>query len=624
MLDLLTESTVTFLKQIPTFQNLHHSDLEKVSHCLTPSVLEIGEHLFETGDIYKKAVFLLKKGKAELRHKSGQNYFLGPGEFVGLANALDRSPYACTVTALTPLEVLIIPIEGLRDIEYSCPLLYNGLNRLIAGHLRDRSANRQVTHRSLLQTARLIMKSPVASCSPTITLRQAYEKMRTRHMGSMGVVDAENNLLGLLTLTNIADAVLIQGAQPETPIEVAYEQAHVVKPDMPLWQVEEIQQDQQTKYVIVVEDNKPIGIISQTDILNTFITDQSFFTHILEATTFAELTAQRRQILTIASDAWDNNHYTSAAVKIISEFHLAIQKRCIALTEQEMFNAGFGKPPANYTFIIMGSGSRKEMVINPDQDNGIIIDDAPAMQTEEGKQWFEKFCQRINHHLHDIGYPICTGEIMASNPSFRKTLTQWRQQISHVIQYPTKQAARWANIFLDFDTLYGDENLALNLRKHIETELKQQQQLLRLMVQDDAEGQPPLGWFNRLITERDKEGKAKIDIKRNGLRIIADITRIYALKYSINDRCTVDRLAALVRQGIFPSDFIQSVTVSFEELLDLLLDHQIQQLRNHTIVDKLIIPAKLPPLHHESLRMAMLAIKRFQEKLQTEFDTLVF
>lgn len=623
MPDLPTESVILFLKQIPTFKNLQSLDLEKISKCLIPKFLEVGDRLFETGDLYKKAVFLLKKGKAELCY-NGQSYFLSAGEFVGLANALDMSPYACTVTALTPLEILTIPIEGLHDIEYSCPILYNGLNRLIAGHLRDRSAERQVTHRSLLQTARAIMKSPVATCIPTISLRDAYEKMRMRKMSSMGVVDQQNNLLGLLTLTNIADAILIHGAQPETPIEVAYERPHIVKPDMPLWQVEEIQQDQNTKYVVVLEDNKPIGIISQTDILNTFITEQNFSNHITRATTFSELAAQKRQILSIASDAWDNNHYASIAVKMISEFHLAIQRRCIELTEQEMIADGLGQSPANYTFIIMGSGSRKEMLINPDQDNGIIIDDAPVMQTEQGKQWFSEFCQRVNTHLDEIGYMICTGEIMASHIAFRKTLSQWQQQISRVIHFPTKRSARWANIFLDFDTLYGDEELALCLRKHIETELSTNQQLLRLMVEDDAEGQPPLSWFNRLITERDKEGKAKIDIKRNGLRIIADITRIYALKYSINDRCTVDRLSALVRQGIFPADFIQSITVSFEELLDLLLDHQIQQLRNQSTVDKLIIPANLPPLHHESLRMAMLAIKRFQEKLQTEFDTLIF
>ncbi len=623
MPDLQTESIIPFLKKIPTFQNLQQADLEKISNCLKPQTIDVGECLFEAGDLYKKAVFLLKKGKAELCY-NGQSYFLSAGEFVGLANALDMSPYACTVTALTTLEVLTIPIEGLRDIEYSCPLLYNGLNRLIAGHLRDRSANRQVTHRSLLQAARTIMKSPVATCMPTITLREAYEKMRARKMSSMGVVDQQNNLLGLLTLTNIADAALLHGAQPATPIEVAYEKPHIVKPEMPLWQVEEIQQDQNTKYVIVVENNKPIGIISQTDILNTFITEQGLLNHVITATTFTELAEEKHQILTIASDAWDNNHYTSVAIKIISEFHLSIQRRCIELTEQEMIADGLGKAPANYTFIIMGSGSRKEMLINPDQDNGIIIDDTPAMQTDEGKQWFAEFCQRVNTHLDEIGYPSCSGEIMASHIAFRKTLSQWQQQISHVINFPTKKAARWANIFLDFDTLYGDEELAIRLRKHIETELTTHQQLLRLMVEDDAEGQPPLGWFNRLITERDKEGKAKIDIKRNGLRIIADITRIYALKYNINDRSTVDRLTALVRQGIFTADFIQSITVSFEELLDLLLDHQIQQLRNKSTIDKLIIPASLPPLHHESLRMAMLAIKRFQEKLQTEFDTLIF
>ncbi len=362
-----------------------------------------------------------------------------------------------------------------------------------------------------------------------------------------------------------------------------------------------------------------MGIISQTDILNNLIAHQGvLFAEIAAANNFNELAKYRQRIGAVANEARENNHRASAAVRSMSEFHLALQRRCIELTLQEMEADGLGTAPTAYAFILMGSGSRKEMMLNPDQDNAIIIGD--DLKTDVDKQWFQTFCEQVNQHLGEIGYELCPGNIMAKNVMFHKTLTQWQQQMTHISHLPTQKAGRWANIFLDFYTLYGDGEVAASLSKHVHKELKARPRLLKLMVQDDAEGQAAVGWFNRLITRRDR----KIDIKRNGLRIIADAARIYALKHGIETRNTVDRLTGLVRQGVFNVDFMNSVRASFEELLDLLLEHQLQQMQNGEVLDKLIDPETLSPLHHESLRMAMRTIKQFQEKLQVDFDTVIF
>ena len=483
-----------------------------------------------------------------------------------------------------------------------------------------------ITSRVLCLPARTMMKSPLATCDPTMTLREAYQMMRNRKIGSLGVVDSENKLLGLLNFASLADAVLMRGAKPEAPVlEVACEKPYLVKPDTPLWQIEEIQNDHEVKYIIVAENDSPIGMISQTDILNSFIAHQGLiFAEIAAATGFTELAKHQQRIGTVANEALENNHRTSAAVRSISEFHLALQRRCIELTLQEMAADGLGTPPAAYAFILLGSASRKEMMLNPDQDNAIIIADDPVLETDAGKQWFQTFCHRINEHLDEIGYERCPGDIMARNIGFHKTLTQWQQQITHITYLPTQKAARWANIFFDFYTLYGDEELTTSLSQHIFNALKERPRLLKMMVEDDAQGQAAVGWFNRLIIRRDQSGQGKIDIKRNGLRIIADAARIYALRHGIESRNTLDRLNALVRQGIFDADLIKSVNAAFEELLELLLEHQLKQLNNNQPIDKLLVPDTLSILHHESLRMAMRTIKQFQEQLQADFDTLLF
>jgi CBS domain-containing protein len=143
------------------------------------------------------------------------------------------------------------------------------------------------------------------------------------------------------------------------------------------------------------------------------------------------------------------------------------------------------------------------------------------------------------------------------------------------------------------------------------------------MTDHDAEGRPAIDFFNRLRTTHSKRGDI-VDIKRNGLRIIADAARIFALQSGVAARSTPDRLNALVHLGKFSSDFVTAVIEAYEELLDLLLEHQIEQAKAHIEPDKSIDPKKLTDQGRNALQMAMRSVKRLQDSLQKEFGTEIF
>jgi len=276
---------------------------------------------------------------------------------------------------------------------------------------------------------------------------------------------------------------------------------------------------------------------------------------------------------------------------------------------------GLGPAPAPYALIIMGSGGRREMLLDPDQDNGLILDDGAA---DDGpvNDWFKVFCERVNQHLDRSGYILCPGKIMANNPKYHKTLSQWQQQIRHIAQRPTEKAARWSNIIFDFETLYGDANLTRTLRNSVLEILDEQPRLMQFMVNDDAQGRAPLGWFNRLLTHEDPAGREIVDIKRNGLRIVVNAARILALNSRIATCNTHDRISALIRTGILSRDHGATIEAAHDELLEILLNHQIRQRRAGRVPDKNVAPGELLQPERESLRVAMRAVQRFQEKLQ--------
>jgi len=83
-------------------------------------------------------------------------------------------------------------------------------------------------------------------------------------------------------------------------------------------------------------------------------------------------------------------------------------------------------------------------------------------------------------------------------------------------------------------------------------------------------------------------------------------------------------LPSLVRLGKLSDDFATSVAEAYDEMLHRLLAQQILQARSGKALDKLIDPAKLSPRARATLRIAMRAVKRFQDRLQGDYGTEIF
>jgi CBS domain-containing protein len=189
---------------------------------------------------------------------------------------------------------------------------------------------------------------------------------------------------------------------------------------------------------------------------------------------------------------------------------------------------------------------------------------------------------------------------------------------------PNEKIARWSNIVFDFNAQFGDGELARELRAHVNGQLHRNPGLLKFMAEDDAQGRAPLNWFNQLVTTDRPDGMEVVDVKRNGMRIVANNARILALKSGIDVCNTSDRIEALVRREILSEDFGATVSAAYDELLGILLMHQIEQRRAGVPLDKEVAPQDLPAPAREALRVSMRAVKRFQDRLQGEMGGQLF
>ncbi len=610
-----------------TFASFEPEAITAIIENSTVHSVPANEYLFRPGDDYKNCLYILYKGNVHLRRANGEILELGAGAFLGLSNYLDGHPYSASALATSNCTFLVLPAPKLKQLENQYPEIFNSINHIIAERIRSRSLLAKNTISGALSTpVRNAMKSPMSSVHGELTLREAFSLMQQRKIGSLGVLDNDDQLLGILTCSGLSEALALKDAKPEQSVmQAACQTPFTVFADAPLWQAEETLHSNGVKYLVVMDENQPVGVISESDILKALLEQKStYIERAKTAISINELHYSYKSLHKAAREIWDTNRLASRAVHLLTDIHLTIQKRCVELTLEALEADQYGPPPRNFSMLIMGSGGRHEMMLNPDQDNGLIIDDEPGLLTGDEEDWFQQFAEQVTQNLDRVGYILCPGDIMASNPMFRKTLTQWQSQISHLVKHPNQKGARWSNIVFDFNTLYGDDHLTHQLRSFLLEKLQRRNKLLGFMVEDDAEGSPPLGFFNRLLTVEEGEYEGTIDIKRNGIRLIADAARIFALSAGLSSSNTIDRLQGLVRQGVLSNDLVDSSIVAYEELLNVLLEHQITQRDAGMEPNKYINPQSLSVPERSTLRAAMRAIKRLQDKLQGEFGLTPF
>jgi CBS domain-containing protein len=621
-----THPDIARLAETRTFSGVNSEVLLAIAEKGKLFILKAGDSLFSAGVPYQHQLYILLDGIITVKRKHGQVNMLRQGEFIGLSNFLDKSPYTATAEAEGDCTILRFTENAFQELEQRYSELSSLVDHIIGKRIRARTTTSHPVSGVMGQPVYTVMTSPLAQCDVQTTISDAYHIMQERKIGSLAIFSNDEKLIGMLTFAGLCGALVNKQADAATPVaEAACETPVCVSYIDPLWHAEDKLQSHHIKYLVVTKEGAPVGLISQTDLFKARVKHQNIvIEQIRDAESPAALRNFYNAMYEMARDAHERNHHAIQAVQEISEIHLAIQRRCIELTLQELEKQGLGPAPRNYSFLIMGSGGRREMLLTPDQDNGLIIDDNPGELTPEETDWFKNFSEQLNLNLDKAGYILCPGDIMARNPMFHKTLSQWRQQISHMVRQPNNKSARWGNIVFDFTTLYGDDMLTRKLREHLLTELQGKDTLLGYMVEDDAEGRPPLGFFNQLLTMEDEAHKGKIDIKRNGLRLIADAARIYALHAGLTETNTRERLKVLVHLGVLNRDLVDSILAAFDELLNLLIVHQIEQVEQEQVPDKFIKPDALPWQTRSVLRVSMRAIKRLQDQLQGQFGRSAF
>jgi CBS domain-containing protein len=283
-----------------------------------------------------------------------------------------------------------------------------------------------------------------------------------------------------------------------------------------------------------------------------------------------------------------------------------------------MAGEGWGAPPVPFTLLIMGSGGRGENFLLPDQDNGFILADYPDADHNRVDAFFIALAERFTHDLDKIGFPLCKGNVMASNPLWRKTETQWREQFLHWAERRSPVAVLFADIFLDFRAIAGPAEPAATLRAAVLETLKHHPVLLAMMCRDETSRSVALGLFGRIRRDSTGDHPGRVDLKMRGTLPLVASARLWALKHGVAETGTLARLAALTVRGAIDGNDNDELVAAFHHVTFLLLRQQLDDFHARRKVGNFVDPDALSRRERSLLKQALRAIDGFRKRVRAD------
>lgn len=450
-----------------------------------------------------------------------------------------------------------------------------------------------------------------AATESTTTLQDAAIAMGERNVSSLLVIDG-GQLQGIITDRDMRRAVAldITGSAPVS--EAMTRQPIALGSGALVFEAMLIMAERGIHHIPVVDDGQVTGIIAAADIMRLMQSDPLYLSgQLARQHNPEELAETYSSAKSIAARFIERGASSEETQRLLTVATDALTRRLLEIAAEKL-----GPAPVPFAFAVLGSQARREMGIASDQDNALILSD--DFRPDEHGEYFRQLAELLCEGLATAGQPLCPGEMLAANPRWRMTASQWRASLHHWITAPEPDALLYAQTFFDMRAVGGEERLVGDLHAYATAAARQLPRLHAHLAALAVRREPPLGIFRGLLLGRRGEHAHTLDIKKGGLATVVQIARLHAILAGSQELSTRERLAAAAGETLSRSA-AANLTDAFDFLASLSLQHQARQNAAGRQPDYRIDPAGLKKMEREHLRDAFQIIKKAQSGLAVRF-----
>lgn len=438
------------------------------------------------------------------------------------------------------------------------------------------------------------------------------QTMKDKDIGSMVVCLEDGKPAGIFTLHDLLFKVALSEKDISEPIHSVMRTPAISLPPHALAYEAALEMAKHhIRHILIVENEKMIGVISERDLFSLQqVSLRVISGEIRSATNIESLKQSSQKTRQLAHDMLARGGQIEQITRFISTLNDILTCRII-----ELQIAGLALEGIRFCWITMGSEGRYEQTLSTDQDNGIIFVGSPPVTAEEARKVLLPVALRINQDLDACGFPLCQGQIMASNPLWCLSLDEWKEKFADWIDHADAAALLNAAIFFDFRPLYGDGGLASELRSWLTQYALGNNRFSLQMTQNALRHQPPLGLVRDFILASGGEHPHTLDLKASGAAPFVDTARIYSLAAGVEHTSTVYRLRLAAKSLNIPEAEVEAWVEAFLFIQSLRLRHQDlanhrgQEMHNH------IDPDHLNEMDRRILKEALRQARKLQTRL---------
>ncbi len=434
------------------------------------------------------------------------------------------------------------------------------------------------------------------------TLINAIQKSMEYKTSSI-IVKTKNKEYGIITDSILKTRVLLEGRDLNIPVkDIAKFPLLTVFNDDYLFEALTILIKKNIKRIGVINhNNEMIGILEQIDILSHFAN----YTYVVEskikkAKNIDDLKDASENLINIIKNLHVKgvkvNHISNLIGQLNTKVYQKLYDLIVPLNLQQ-----------KACFVVMGSEGRNEQIVKTDQDNALIVkDDVDVKQ-------FRPYMNQMVESLTSFGYPLCDGKIMASNPFWCKTESEYKNEILKWVITPNMQNYVDLAIFFDSFAVAGEKQLLINLKDELFNRLYDKDVFMAYFAKATLTFDTP-NIISSFITK-----KSNIDIKRTAIFPIVQGIRSLALKEKIKETTTIRRIKILENKRILEKNRAEELIEAFDFVNTLRLKSQLESIQNGKRINNEIDTQTLSKVERDLLKDSFKIVNEFKKFITYAF-----
>ena len=616
------------LRRYPPFDRFEPEALSYLDSQLTSAKFPAKTVLISPEKGEPQSMFIVTRGRVQASDadaKGDVDLTLSVGECFPIGALSGYRVSANIYTAVTELEVYLLPAASFHRLMTISPefsrycsgylaTLVNQSRQQLQAYFAQQASEQQSLNTPLHA---LIKRAPI-SVTSTASIQQAVETMGEHKVGSVIVIDAHGAPIGLMTQSDVVRRIVLGRAPLENPITDVMSIEPATLPDTAsAYDAMFAMASRGIRHLLLVDEaGRLSGIISERDL---FALQRVNLGQVRRAIESAEsIDALKMALHDVQQSAFNMLAQGVGAEQLtqfISALNDAVTERVLAFSLRR-----HQLDDIEWSWLAFGSEGREEQTLYTDQDNGIVFVKPVDGDIAAARARLLAFAKEVTIDLDRCGFPLCKGNIMASNPEWCLTLDEWKAKFSGWIASPQPKALLNATIFFDFRPLHGARELAQRMHKHLFELSVPDSAFQRMLAANALTATPPLGMIRDFVVESDEQGNAFIDLKKSGARLFVNSARVLALAHGVDAASTVKRLRRTAKLKGAAGDEVEALIDAFNFIQLLRLRHQHLEVGQGRPGDNRIFIGRLNQLDRRILKEAFRQAKKLQQRIKMNYQ----